>query len=219
MAKEDIRTAAHSPKGDKAYPRHCVEDERPSNAVRHIPIGWGDERGVTRHGLSLLTTPTKRNEHPPQPSTIGHEHPPPGSTVGDEGPIASTKPTTRIDERLRGPITTINKGPLPGSINGYDRPQPRSTNGHKGPLAPPSTNGHGRPRRSTNGKSPSKRRCQPKCKGGPNTNPSPNTSTPHRVHIHEASHDASTSVCYQCGELRAQYRGEGTELSHGEHHL
>ena len=28
---EDIRTAAHSPKGDKAYPRHCVEDERPSN--------------------------------------------------------------------------------------------------------------------------------------------------------------------------------------------
>ena len=46
---EDIRTAAHSPKGDKAHPRHCVEDERPSNAVRHIPIGWGDERGVTRH--------------------------------------------------------------------------------------------------------------------------------------------------------------------------
>ena len=24
-------------------------DERRSNAVRHIPIGWGDERGVTRH--------------------------------------------------------------------------------------------------------------------------------------------------------------------------
>ena len=36
---EDIRTAAHSPKGDKAHPRHSVEDERPSNAVRHIPIG------------------------------------------------------------------------------------------------------------------------------------------------------------------------------------
>ena len=48
-ANEDIRTAAHSPKGDKAHPRHSVEDERPSNAVRHIPIGWGDERGVTRH--------------------------------------------------------------------------------------------------------------------------------------------------------------------------
>ena len=47
--EEDIRTAAHSPKGDKAHHRHCVEDERPSNAVRHIPIGWGDERGVTRH--------------------------------------------------------------------------------------------------------------------------------------------------------------------------
>ena len=118
---EDIRTAAHSPKGDKAYPRHSVEDERPSNAVRHIPIGWGDERGVTRHCLSLLTT-TKRNEHPPQPSTIGHEDPPPGSTVDDEGPLASTKPTTRIDERLRGPITTIDEGPSLGSINGYDHP-------------------------------------------------------------------------------------------------
>ena len=109
-ACEDIRTAAHSPKGDKAYPRlHCVEDKRLSNAVRHIPIGWGDERGVTRHWLSLLTTPTKRNEHPPQPSTIGHEDPPPGSTVDDEGPLTSTKPTTRIDERLRGPITTIDE--------------------------------------------------------------------------------------------------------------
>ena len=169
--------------------------------------------------LSLLTTPTKRNEHPPQPLTIGHEHPPPGSTVDDEGPLTSTKPTTRINERLRGPITTIDEGQPPGSINGYDRPQPRSTNGHKGPLAPPSTNGHRRPRRSTNGKSPSKRGCQPKCEGGPNTNPSPNPSNPHRFHIHEASHDASTSVCYQCGDLRAQYRGEGTELRHGEHHL
>ena len=55
--------AAHSPKGDKAYPRHCVEDERLSNAVRHIPIGWGDEHGVTHHCHSLLTTPTKYNEH------------------------------------------------------------------------------------------------------------------------------------------------------------
>ena len=92
--------AAHSLKGDNAYPRHCVENERPSNAVRHIPIGWGDKRSVTRHCLSLLTTPTKRNEHPPQPSTIGHEHPPPGSTVDNEGPLTSTKPTTRIDEWL-----------------------------------------------------------------------------------------------------------------------
>ena len=106
---EDIRTAAHSPKGDKPDPRHSVEDKRPSNAVRHIPIGWGDELGVTRHWLSLLTTPTKRNEHPPQPSTIGHEDPPPGSTIDDEGPLTSTKPTTRIDERLRGPITTIDE--------------------------------------------------------------------------------------------------------------
>ena len=146
--------------------------------VRHIPIGWGDERGVTRHCLSLLTTPTKRDEHPPKPSTIGHEDPPPGSTVDDEGPLTSTKPTTRIDERLRGPIITIDEGPPPGSINGYDRQQPRSTNGHKGPLAPPSTNGHGHPRQSTNGKSPSKRGCQPKCETEPNANPRPNTSTP-----------------------------------------
>ena len=92
--------AAHSLKGDKAYPRHSVEDKRPSSAIRHIPTGWGDERGVTCHWLSLLTTPMKRNEHPPQPSTIGHEDPPPGSTVDDEGPLTSTKPTTRIDERL-----------------------------------------------------------------------------------------------------------------------
>ena len=180
-----------------------------TNVVSHV---------TSRHCLSLLTTPTKRNEHLPQPSTICHEDPPSGSTVDDEGPLTSKKPTTGIDERLRGP-TTIDEGPLPGSINGYDRPQPRSTNGHKGPFAPPSTNGHGHPRRSTNGKSPSKRRCQPKWEGEPSTNPSPNTSTPHRVHIHEASHDASTSVCYQCGELRAQYRGEGTALRHGEHHI
>ena len=40
ITREDIRTAAHSPKGNKAYPRQCVEDKRPSNAVRHIPIGW-----------------------------------------------------------------------------------------------------------------------------------------------------------------------------------
>ena len=80
-------------------------------------LGWGDKRGVTRHCLSLLTTPTKRNEHPPQPSMIGHEHPPPGLMVDDEGPLTSTKPTTRIDERLRGPITTINEGQLPGSIS------------------------------------------------------------------------------------------------------
>ena len=49
VINEDIRTTAHSPKGDKAHPRHSVEDERTSHAVRHIPIGWGDERGVTRH--------------------------------------------------------------------------------------------------------------------------------------------------------------------------
>ena len=35
-----------------------------TNAVSHV---------TSRHCLSLLTTPTKRNEHPPQPSTIGHE--------------------------------------------------------------------------------------------------------------------------------------------------
>ena len=77
---EDIRTAAHSPKGDKAHPRHSVEDERPSNAVRHL-FNTSQLGGVTnavshvtsRHCLSLLTTPMKRNEHPPQPSTIGHE--------------------------------------------------------------------------------------------------------------------------------------------------
>ena len=46
---EDIRTTAHSPKGDKAHPRHSVEDERTSNVVRHIPIGWGNERDVTGH--------------------------------------------------------------------------------------------------------------------------------------------------------------------------
>ena len=122
IADEDICTVAHSLKGDKAHPRHCVKDERPSNAVQHIPIGWGDEHGVTRHCLSLLTTPTKRNEHPPQPSTIGQDDPPPGSMVDDECPLASTKFTTRIDKRLGGPITTINEGPLPGSINGYDHP-------------------------------------------------------------------------------------------------
>ena len=127
--------------------------ERPSNAVRHILIGWGDEHGVTCHCLSLLTTPTKHNEHPPQPLTIGHKHPPPGSTVDDKGPLTSTKPTTRIDEQLRGPITTIDEGPPPGPINGYNHPQPQLMNGHKGPLAPPSTNGHRHPRRSMNGKS------------------------------------------------------------------
>ena len=149
------------------------------------------------------TTPTKRNEDPP-----------PGSTVDNEGPLTSMKPTTRIDKRLRGPITTIDKGPLPELINGYNRPQPRSMNSHKGSLAPPLTNGHGHPRQSTNGKSPSKHGCQPKCEGEPSTKPSVNTSTPHHVHIHEVSHNVSTSVCYQCRELRAQYRGEGTELRH-----
>jgi len=36
---EDIRTAAHSPKGDESHPRHSVEDERMCNTVEHIPIG------------------------------------------------------------------------------------------------------------------------------------------------------------------------------------
>ena len=38
-SQEDIRTAAHSPKGDESHLRHCVEDERMCNTVGHIPIG------------------------------------------------------------------------------------------------------------------------------------------------------------------------------------
>ena len=56
---------------------------------------------VTRNCLSLLTTPTKRNEDPPQPSTIGHEDPPPGSTVDE-----SRRGPTNIYETHQSPQST-----------------------------------------------------------------------------------------------------------------
>ena len=54
------------------------------------------------------------------------------------------RPTAGIDQWLQPPTTTIDKQPQ----------GPIGTSFDKRPLAPPSTNGHGCPRRSTNGKSP-----------------------------------------------------------------
>ena len=99
---KDIHTTAHSPKGDKAHPRHSVEDERTSHAVRHIPIGWGDECDVKGQPVTTLSS---HNPHETQwgPTTTGHEDPPPRSADDKEGPLTPTGPTTWIDKWPRGP--------------------------------------------------------------------------------------------------------------------
>ena len=66
---------------------------------------------------SLLATPTKHNERPPRPSTIGYEDPPPWSRNGDNHPQMSMGAqhhhwqTATMAHWLRGPTTTIDKCP------------------------------------------------------------------------------------------------------------
>ena len=66
---------------------------------------------------SLLATPTKHNERPPQPLTIGYKDPPPRSRNSDDRPQMSMgaqhhhQQTATIAHWPQGPTTTINKRP------------------------------------------------------------------------------------------------------------
>jgi len=102
---------------------------------------------------SLLATPMKHNEHPPQPSTIGYEDPPPPSRNGNDHPRMSTgtqhhhRRTATMAHWPRGPTTTIDKRPrmatrdhphrwrMATTTNVHRCPTPPSTNSDDGPLA------------------------------------------------------------------------------------
>jgi hypothetical protein len=64
VSVEDICTAAHSPKGDEAHPRHNVTDERTFDTSQ---LGEVTNADVTRHYHSLLTTPIDDSPACPHP--------------------------------------------------------------------------------------------------------------------------------------------------------
>ena len=107
---EVIHTEAHSLKGIRLILNTTLR-MRTSKTVGHIPIGWGVKHNVTHHYPSLLTTPTKCNECPPQPLLIGHKDLPPGLMDNNEGPL-------------------IPWGPPLGLMNGHEDPSPPSTRAH-----------------------------------------------------------------------------------------
>ncbi|EDR02672.1 uncharacterized protein LACBIDRAFT_332178 [Laccaria bicolor S238N-H82] len=108
--------------GQRAYPR--------TTRGRATQLDTS-QLGEVTNAMSHVTTPLF--SQPPRPSTTGHQDPPPRLRNGDDHQRTSTGPTTRIDERPRGPASTTIDGRRRAPTNIHARPAPPSRNADDGP--------------------------------------------------------------------------------------